>query len=55
MSRTYTIIGRVLSKKHGFLATQNQNDFIAESKKDAILQAKQDMTTCNNFEIVNVE
>ena len=56
-SKTYTIIGRVLSKKHGYLASFTKCDYIAKNKKDALLQAKKDvnMSTCNDFEIAGVD
>ena len=39
-SKTYTIIGRVFTKKHGYLASFTRCDYIANNDKDAIKQAK---------------
>ena len=56
MSKTYTIIGRVFTKKHGYLASFTRCDYIANNDKDAIKQAKKDinMKTCNDFEIEEI-
>ena len=56
MSKTYTIIGRVFTKKHGYLASFTRCDYIANNDKDAIKQAKNDinMQTCNDFEIEEI-
>ena len=55
-SKTYTIIGRVLTKKYGYLASFTRCDYIANSDKAAIKQAKKDvnMKTCNDFEIEEI-
>jgi len=57
MNKTYTIIGRVFTKKYGYLASFTRCDYIAKNKKDALLQAKKDvnMSTCNDFEIAGVD
>ena len=55
-SKTYTIIGRVFTKKYGYLASFTRCDYIANSDKEAIKQAKKDvnMSTCNDFEIEEI-
>ena len=55
-SKTYTIIGRVFTKKYGYLASFTRSDYIANNDIDAIKQAKKDvnMKTCNDFEIEEI-
>lgn len=53
--KEYIIIGRVFSKKHGYLATRHQARVEATNKKEALKLAKEQMSSCNDFEIVEEE
>lgn len=50
--KEYIIIGRVFSPKYGYLATRQKADIKAKNKTQALKLAKQQMQTCNDFEIV---
>jgi len=53
--KNYIVIGRVFSKEHGYLATRHQLEIEAKNKKQALQLAKEQMSSCNDFEIVEEE
>ena len=53
--KEYIIIGRVFSEKHGYLATRQKAEIKATDKIQALKLAKQQMKSCNDFEIVEEE
>jgi len=50
--KDYIVIGRVYSPQHGYLATRQRAEVQAPNKTQAIKLAKQQMITCNDFEII---
>ena len=50
--KEYIVIGRVFSPQHGYLATRQKSVVQAPNKTQAIKLAKQQMITCNDFEII---
>ena len=53
--KTFTVIGRVWTRDHGYLATRCQMDFEAKNKTRAIKMARElrnagkNFVSCNNF------
>ena len=53
--KTFTVIGRVWTRDHGYLATRMSRDFEAKNKTRAIKMARElrnageGFTSCNNF------
>tara|TARA_R100001143_G_scaffold17177_1_gene19180 strand:+ start:108 stop:416 length:309 start_codon:yes stop_codon:yes gene_type:complete len=53
--KTFTVIGRVWTRDHGYLATRCSRDFEARNKTHAIKMARElrnaseGFTSCNNF------
>ena len=53
--KTFTIVGRVFSRTHGYLATRESRDIEAKNKTAAIKLARPLMSGCNRFEVAETE